>query len=454
MSLTSALGAAVSGLRAQSAAIAAVSENIANSSTTAYKTRTMSFESLITSSQSGATGYSGGSVTFAASQDVDRQGIISATGKAENIAVQDKGFFVVTDNLNGSSNEFKYTRNGSFDTNAVGQLVNGEGFNLLGYRTNPDGSLVTTNRTSLTSLEPVDLSLISGSAAATTQITPRLNLPAEAAVADQFNVTFEVLDSLGVAYEIDAEFTKTAVNEWQLQLGTESPAGSGNFLARVQGSVPATFSGLIGTTGNSEHLVNMTFDGNGNIATTDWLGNGVGVDANVDIAIAGFASGAVDNSISLTLGTPGQKDGVAQVASTNSLGAPDIKITDIDSNGARFGELSGIEIDGDGLVTATFDNGLRETIYRIPLATFPNSEGLTHVGGAVYDENSNAGNVRLRLTREGDAGQIIAGALEGSAADTSEEFNKMIVSQQAYSAASQVVSTTDEMFSSLIQAVQ
>ena len=92
MSLTSALGAAVSGLRAQSAAIAAVSENIANSSTTAYKTRSMNFEALVTSSANGATGYSGGSVTFGASQEVDRQGIIAATGKSENIAVQDKGY--------------------------------------------------------------------------------------------------------------------------------------------------------------------------------------------------------------------------------------------------------------------------------------------------------------------------------------------------------------------------
>ncbi|HAJ90137.1 MAG TPA: flagellar hook protein FlgE, partial [Rhodospirillaceae bacterium] len=96
----------------------------------------------------------------------------------------------------------------------------------------------------------------------------------------------------------------------------------------------------------------------------------------------------------------------------------------------------------------------RLPVYQIPIATFPNPNGLKHVEGTVYDENEAAGNYNLRLPGQGNAGDITASALEQSTTDTSEEFNKMIVAQQAYSSAAQVVSTVDNMFQDLIGAVR
>ena len=62
--------------------------------------------------------------------------------------------------------------------------------------------------------------------------------------------------------------------------------------------------------------------------------------------------------------------------------------------------------------------------------------------------------VHLNLPGEGNAGSLVASALEGSTTDTATEFNKMIIAQQAYSAASQVISATSDMFDTLIQAVR
>ncbi len=76
------------------------------------------------------------------------------------------------------------------------------------------------------------------------------------------------------------------------------------------------------------------------------------------------------------------------------------------------------------------------------------------VEGTVYDEDEAAGNYNLRLPGQGNAGNVIASSLEQSTTDTSDEFNKMIVAQQAYSSAAQVVSTVDEMFQDLIGAVR
>ena len=96
MSLGSALNAAVSGLGAQSTALSAVSENIANSSTTAYKKREISFESIVTStSVASSINQVGGGVTFSASQLHTAQGLVQNTGKAENVAINGQGFFVV-----------------------------------------------------------------------------------------------------------------------------------------------------------------------------------------------------------------------------------------------------------------------------------------------------------------------------------------------------------------------
>ena len=113
-----------------------------------------------------------------------------------------------------------------------------------------------------------------------------------------------------------------------------------------------------------------------------------------------------------------------------------------------------MDVDGNGIVTAFFENGVRIPIYQVPIATFPNPNGLIQVNGSIYDENVNAGALNLRNPTEGQAGELISSAIELSLTDTSREFNKMIVSQQAYSSAAQVVSTADEMFDELIAAVR
>jgi flagellar hook protein FlgE len=171
----------------------------------------------------------------------------------------------------------------------------------------------------------------------------------------------------------------------------------------------------------------------------------------VAIGITGFSTGAATSAITLGLGASGGTDGLTQFASTSST----LSITPtFEQDGANYGQLSGISIDAQGLVTAKFDNGVSLAIYQIPVATFSNPNGLTHVSGTVYDENTQAGQVHINLPGDGSSGTLVASALEGSTTDTATEFNKMIIAQQAYSAASQVISTTKDMFDTLIQAVR
>lgn len=422
MSLSGALNSSVSALRAQSAMISAVSENIANSSTTAYKTKTVTFQSLVTGS--GRT--SNGGVLYAISQNVGLSGTIAASDTSTNIALNGSGFFVVSDNLNNKPSAYNYSRNGNFDTDKNGYLINDEGYYLLGQRTDANGVVTATNKNDLNSLEPINVNAIQGAAKATTTVDFDLNVPTDANVGDEFTTSMEVFDSLGVSHTVDLTWTKTNLNEWELGLGNP-------YLT----SDSSTTSGAL-----TPSTISITFNGDGSLASV----------SATSVSITGFTSGANDGAVTMDFGTIGGMDGLTQFSSNTDT--PDVEIDSITGDGLRYGKLSEIEIDDSGLVTAVFDNGLRQSVYQIPIATFANPSGLTHINGSVYDENENAGPYTLQSPGVGSAGTIVASALEQSLTDTSEEFNKMIISQQAYSAAAQIISTVSDMYDTLIQTVR
>lgn len=434
MSLNSALNASVSGLRAQSAATAAVAENIANASTTAYKTREVSFQSLVTGNQS-RSGLSSGGVVFTTSQNMDSQGQIQAYDKSTYVAINGNGFFVVTDDVLNKPSAYTYSRNGSFSTDASGYLINSEGYYLLGQRTDEFGNVISTSANDLNSLEPIDVNQISGTAQPTTNIRFDMNLPADALTGDTFNNSIEMFDALGVSHTVAITWLKNGPNDWTATF-TDPVLTTGG-----------TTSGTLDTdtaTAGAQKTIDVTFNGDGSIASFS--------PATPGFTITGFTSGANSSTLTLDWGTVGQTNGLTQFSSNTT--APGLEIYLIDQDGVRFGQLSDITIDETGLVTASFENGVRMPVYQIPIATFPNPGGLTHIEGTVYDENENAGNYNLRLPGQGNAGNIVPSALEQSITDTSEEFNKMIVAQQAYSSAAQVVSTVDQMFQDLISAVR
>lgn len=427
MSLFSALNSAVSGLRAQSAQISAVSENIANVSTTAYKTRNLTFQSLVTGN---GTGLPSGGVIFDSFQDIRQQGLLEATTIATNVGINGNGFFVVADDPNKQGAELNYSRNGSFQPDKDGNLINSEGYYLYGWQTNSAGVVTAVNSNDLSSLQPINVESVTGSAQATTQVEIDANIPAEATTGDAFNISFEIFDSLGVSHTVVGTITKqAAANTWQLDLA--DPVLTNNLTGPASGTLPV-------------NSFAVTFNGDGSLA-------GV-VPATSALAVNAFTTGASNSTINLDLGTAGATDGLTQFASNGAT--PLVEIDSIDQDGLRFGRLNEIQVDNDGLVYALFDNGLREAIYQIPIATFSNPGGLISVEGTVYDENqASAGNFILNRPGVGASGDVNASSLELSTTDTSQEFNKMIIAQQGYSSAAQVISTSDDLFDSLLRAV-
>lgn len=121
-----------------------------------------------------------------------------------------------------------------------------------------------------------------------------------------------------------------------------------------------------------------------------------------------------------------------------------------EQNGAELGLRTGVSIDRDGFVTAQFSNGRSAKIYKLPVATFANTNGLDELTGNVYRQSDSSGDYNLREAGRGSAGQIEGGALEASNVDLADEFSKMIVTQRAYSANTKVITTADQMTAELL----
>lgn len=183
MSLTGAMSAAVTGLSAQSSAIAISSDNIANVNTIGYKNVQGFYETIVT--DSGGSGYSPGGVVLTTRQVVDKQGLFQATDIETDIAISGEGFFVVSSEAQ-SAGEIRYTRAGSFRTDNEGNLVNSAGFYLQAWPLDSSGLLPgepgntnTTSSAELSSLESVNISQTGGTVQATTSVALGANLDAK-----------------------------------------------------------------------------------------------------------------------------------------------------------------------------------------------------------------------------------------------------------------------------------
>lgn len=122
-----------------------------------------------------------------------------------------------------------------------------------------------------------------------------------------------------------------------------------------------------------------------------------------------------------------------------------------DQNGAELGLRTGVQIDREGFVIARFSNGASATLYKIPMVTFANANGLQEVSGTAYKETEESGEENLREAGTGSAGFIEPSTTENSNVDLADEFARMIITQRAYSAGTKIINTADQMTEELLR---
>ena len=417
MSIYGAMFSGVSGLAAQSQALAMISDNISNVNTVGYKATSAAFATLVTTAAK-ENFFSPGGVLPIAMQRVDQQGLLQSSVAETDIAVAGSGLFVVNEAaMPGLGSSYLYTRAGQFRADASGNLVNAAGYYLQGWPLDVNGNL-PANTTVLSSLQTVNVASLAGNAVPTTTIDLGLNLPSTAADGETHSVTVQVYDSLGNAHDLQMDFVyDLAALQWDIVLQDPTLSSTGV----VSGTVAAAARSI-------------TFNGDGtpNVITFP------------PIDIAWTTVPANPSSIAVNLGTPGLTDGVTQFAGA-------FAVSFLDQNGVPFGTFTHVTIDKDGIIAAHFDNGESLDVYTLPLARFANPNGLEARRGNAYIQTQRSGDVLLLQANTGGAGIIASNALEASNVDLAEEFTNMIITQRAYSANARVISTADEMLEELVR---
>jgi flagellar hook protein FlgE len=432
MSLTGAMMIGVTGLNANSKALSIASSNIANVNTVGYKAGQNNFSTLLADSM-GSGDISSQGVISSGTQNVTQQGLLQTTQSPTDLGINGNGFFVVNQLSDGSGRTL-YTRAGNFTPDSNGDLKNAAGFYLMGWPVDINGNIPTDRN----DMSPVNVAGLSGKAQATTEMTVQANLQASTAVkayttgqmasgavTPDFTRTINVYDSQGGAQPLGISFVKTGANTWAYEVSYQ---GAGT---NITGTNPIA-------TGT------MTFNSDGTLANADGSATPATGMINVTVPWNPATSGLQPQALSLNMGTVGSSDGLTQFDSPSALVNSSV-------NGALFGNLTGVNIDPNGFVTAQFSNGLVQKIYKLPMATFSNPNGLAAVSGNAYAVTNESGNAIVGEANTGGAGSISSSSLESSTVDLAGEFTNLITTQRAYSASARIITTADQMLQRLDQ---
>jgi flagellar hook protein FlgE len=408
--------------------MATVADNITNINTVAYKGVEAQFRTLVTDGRTSAS-YSAGGVAAAPLAQVSKQGLLQASGSSTDLAIDGGGFFITRSGLN-ENDPVAYTRAGSFKPDEEGYLRNSSGLYLYGWRLDATGGY--TNTGNLDTLTPVRLTDLVGTAAPTNKLQAHINLQSDAAVysgtpaytagslasgavTPNFTRSFTVYDSQGGSHEMKMSFLKTGSNQWAMETYMNPASDVGT---------PAV-GGLVrsGT---------VAFNGAGSLNTT------TSTAGLFDPLTVNYTNGASSVPINLDLGKDSGTNGLTQFGQPSSLVSGG-------TNGGVLGNIAATEVSKDGIVSAIFDDGSSRQVFQLPIATFPNPNGLTRLSGNAYSSTRASGSMTMNPPGQLGAGKISSNTLEASTVDLAGEFTNMIRFQRAYSASSKIITTVDDM---------
>lgn len=451
----------VSGLQNHQTRMDVVGNNIANVNTTGFKRGRVNFQDMISQQMSGAakpTTEVGGvnpkevglGMTVAAIDTVFTQGNLQSTGVSTDVAIQGNGFF-----LEKNGEKSYYTRAGAFGIDNEGTLVNpANGYRVQGWMARQiDGETVLR-----TSASPEDLIIPVGQkdpahetqnvnfACNLNKNTPEIQQGANAAdvARGTWATEFKIYDSFGNTHNLSVNFTRVVgnPNQWQATVNVD-PDNADYTQTRIG----------LGTTDGVENTFLINFDNTGTLASvTDSAGNVTNPTGEIILQ----ASYAVPDSnpnedgtpyrqtMNINLGTIGsQVNTVTQSAAQSSTKA-------FYQDGYTMGYLDNFKIDSSGVITGVYSNGTNRTIGQLAMATFTNQGGLEKAGDNTYVESNNSGLANIGVSGVAGKGSLLAGALEMSNVDLTEQFTDLIVTQRGFQSNAKTIQTADTLLETVL----
>jgi len=241
MSINSALLAGVSGLTANSAALASISQNIANVNTVGYKRIATEFSTVV-NSQSRGTGYSAGGVLANARHFTSQGGQLQRTTSSTDLGISGAGFFVVTEKAEdvGLADARLFTRAGAFKIDDMGYLKNTSGLYLQGWPVDAYGN-ITTDPSDLGRLRTINVGSVGGTAEPSTRVQLNANLKSSTTPTAEVSPVERkaIADSAGVNHDYKIKYTRVgdpADRTWNVTVTTGGETFTGTSIYDAAGA--------------------------------------------------------------------------------------------------------------------------------------------------------------------------------------------------------------------------
>jgi len=419
----------LAGLNASSKALDTIGNNIANANTIGYKTGSTQFADVFAASLSGAGAAPVGLGTkISAVVQQFTQGSIGVSNNPLDIAINGGGFFQMDDG-NGAT---VYSRNGQFQLDQSGYIVNSNGLQLKGIMANQGVIAQGSPAEPLRLFDPTQ-SLAgqpqaTGASPGNLGVDANVNLDARLAVPSvgtfdysnsaSYNqsTAVSIYDSLGNSHTLSMYFVKSAVNTWDVYSTLTNPSGASPVFTDLSSG------GALGT---------MTFDQTGNITSGTFA-------ANITAAQLGYA-GAVND-----LSFPVNFSGSTPFGSSFSVNA-------MVQDGYGSGSLAGFNVGEDGTILGRYTNGQTSVVGQVILAAFRNAQGMQPLGDNVWAQTPGSGDAIAGIPgSSGQYGALQAAAYEESNVDLTAELVSMITMQRSYQANAQTIKTQDSILQTLV----
>ena len=488
----------LSGLNTSAKQLDAIGNNVANANTVGFKQSQAQFSDLYAASLSGggAAQVGTGSKLAGVVQQFS-QGNISNTNNTNDTAISGQGFF----RMIGVGGSIAYSRNGQFQVDKSGFLVNSQGHQVAGYQATAGVVSVTQGALQISPL-PVAPKQTAGvvvganlDSRAATPITPVFSPADPTSYTSSTSLT--VYDSLGGNHIGSLYFQRqpiapTTAPNIIAAGATSAPVASvtglvvgnsitiagagagvpaGNLTATITaitaGVAPAgtltftpatstaTAAGAVVTTtaGSPTWNAYLTVDGvlvppqvlpaaatPLTVLTFDTLGKlaaPVGPPIGQIAATPFTPAGAAPQTLTFQFGTTAQYGGTFAV---NTLS----------QDGYTFGQLTGYSTGADGVILGRYSNGQTQILGQIALANFTNPQGLQPMGNNEWVETSVSGPPLVGKPGTASLGILQSSAVEDSNVDLTAELVTMITAQRIYQANAQTIKTQDQVLQTLV----
>lgn len=406
----------LSGLQAAQTDMSTISHNLANVATTGFKKSRTNFADIVATSLSAdPKKVVGSGVAVKENKQQFAEGSLTTTSSSLDLAISGDGFFAVK--TNGQDGSVDYTRNGSFQVDTNHFVTDAQGSFLQVYPVDSQGNVTASGLDGLINLQ---LPANSGAPKATNDVALKLNLSSQSIpITSPFDRTNPATYSNSTATTIyDANGnSETLTNYYARDTAAANTSGTSNW------SVYSFVGDQQLSVGGNTAPIQLTFTSSGGMTSP-----------TAPTKFDPFLPEGSPTTQTLSFDVAG----TTQLSSAFTVGART-------QDGKAAGQLAGVSVDNNGVVTASFSNGDSKKLGVVALVNFVDPTGLRQLGNSYWSSTGVSGDAQFGESNSAGFGNLISGQLEGSNVDITEELVQLISAQRNFQANAKALDTQSKI---------